>query len=155
MWTGERSDGVCRKLPGLYAARVEPGDEVTAELEGGRLGRIKVSVPAVFDQDDVSQHVWARPCFPGGHFYIPAPGEYVWVAFEGGDPMAPVWLGVFYTPSTRPAALPKEPRQVAISAEKIFLTAQAEATLSTGGTGLRVTQALVDVRDDLKGASDE
>jgi Type VI secretion system/phage-baseplate injector OB domain len=81
-------------FPGVYAAVVK---------DHGVEGELKVSVPAVFEADDPAAHVIARPCFPYGHFFVPEIGEFVWVTFEGGDPRAPVWLGVFYPRGARPA----------------------------------------------------
>ena len=33
---------------------------------------------------------------PFAHFFMPDVGDFVWVAFENGDPVAPVWLGIWY-----------------------------------------------------------
>jgi uncharacterized protein involved in type VI secretion and phage assembly len=83
-------------FPGLYVAGVEDPDD------RDKRGRILVSVPAVFGKSDAEFLVWARPCFPPGHFFVPAKGEKVWVAFENGDPTAPVWLGVLYPAGSVP-----------------------------------------------------
>jgi hypothetical protein len=53
--------------------------------------RLQVSVPAV---PDVSG-AWAQACLPPGWSgSLPAPGDGVWVMFEGGDASYPVWIGV-------------------------------------------------------------
>jgi uncharacterized protein involved in type VI secretion and phage assembly len=80
--------------PGLYVGRVEKVED---------LGRVQVSVPAVFDRTTPEFFVWARPCFPYGHFFVPEVGDKVWVAFEHGDPTAPVWLGIWYPSGAVPA----------------------------------------------------
>jgi uncharacterized protein involved in type VI secretion and phage assembly len=84
-------------FPGVYAGHVtDVGDP-------DKLGRIKLSVPAVFGDDSPQYDAWARPCQPYGHFMIPATGDRVWVAFEDGDPAAPVWLGCWYADGHAPA----------------------------------------------------
>jgi hypothetical protein len=75
------------RFPGLYLAQVE-----TVEDQG----YLQVSVPSIADQAKPDLFVWARPCFPYGHFFMPEKGDKVWLAFENGDPTAPVWLGVWY-----------------------------------------------------------
>jgi hypothetical protein len=82
--------GAHRAFPGLYAGRV------TDVADPERLGRIKVSVPSVFGPDSPGLAPWARPCFPSGHYFVPDVGAHVWIAFENGDPDAPVWLGEWY-----------------------------------------------------------
>jgi uncharacterized protein involved in type VI secretion and phage assembly len=81
------------RFPGLYVARVE-ALETTDTTE--KLGRIQVSIPSIFEASDPTAFAWARPCMPFAHFFVPDVGDYVWVAFENGDPSAPVWLGIWY-----------------------------------------------------------
>jgi len=72
-------------------------------------GRIRVSVPALFGQRTLTD--WALPSFPlaggvnvdskrkgeqFGVFYVPRPGDMVWVEFEQGDFRKPIWTGGFY-----------------------------------------------------------
>lgn len=53
--------------------------------------RLRVRLPAL--GDDVA--MWAAACLPAGaRGELPEVGDQVWVAFEGGDPSFPVWLGV-------------------------------------------------------------
>lgn len=69
---------------GLYSGTV-------TDVEGPNgVGRISVNVPSVFDEDSPYFTVWARPCLPYGHFFIPEVGDQVWIAFEHGDPSSPV-----------------------------------------------------------------
>lgn len=62
------------------------------------LGRIQVSVPAVFG--DIPTN-WALPSVPYAGmqncFYaIPPLNANVWVEFEAGDPERPIWSGCFW-----------------------------------------------------------
>lgn len=79
---------------GLCTNNVDPG--------GG--GRIKAIVPQVFGNSTTETN-WCLPCRPPGWTsnegiagasltQIPATGEQVWIAFEGGDVDYPVWMGV-------------------------------------------------------------
>lgn len=82
------------RYPGLYVGQVEGNDL--------GLGRIQVSIPALFDEANPDLFVWARPCFPYGHFFVPEVGDKVWLAFENGNPSHPVWLGIWYPQDTIP-----------------------------------------------------
>ncbi|MFG2741223.1 phage baseplate assembly protein V [Streptomyces chartreusis] len=75
------------RFPGLYAGTV------TDVFEHGRL---RVSVPSVYDAPGPESHTLARPCLPYGHYFVPPVGAKVWIAFENGDPAAPVWVGTWY-----------------------------------------------------------
>jgi Type VI secretion system/phage-baseplate injector OB domain len=63
-------------------------------------GSVLVTVPTIFG---ATLQVWARPCFPYGHFFVPPVGTKVWVEFEGGDPQYPIWVGTWYPKSVTPA----------------------------------------------------
>jgi uncharacterized protein involved in type VI secretion and phage assembly len=82
------------RYPGLYVGQVEDNDL--------GLGRVQVSVPSVFDHNEPDAFVWARPCFPYGHFFVPEVGDKVWITFENGLPEHPVWLGIWYPEGTLP-----------------------------------------------------
>jgi hypothetical protein len=56
-----------------------------------KLGKVKVSVPAIFPPDELMD---ARPALPYGWFFIPENETQVWVEFEGGDSSLPLWTGV-------------------------------------------------------------
>jgi uncharacterized protein involved in type VI secretion and phage assembly len=103
-------DGGENRFGGLYAATVTSIDNN---------GRVQIRVPSVFDTTDSSGLTWARPCFPWAHFYLPDVNDQVWVAFENGDPGAPVWIGVWY-PSTAlpPTADVSKPQQRVIATPK-------------------------------------
>lgn len=66
-------------------------------------GRVQVTVPGIFG---ATLQVWARPCFPYGHFFVPPVETRVWVEFEAGDPQYPIWVGAWYPQ----AATPQESR---------------------------------------------
>ena len=81
-------------LPGLYAGRVE---------RLGSNGMVLVSIPSVFEETTPESFAWARPCFPYAHVFMPIVGSHVWIGFENGDPVMPVWLGIWYAHGTIPA----------------------------------------------------
>ena len=66
---------------------------VTDNADPENLGRMKVQVPSIYGPEP---ETWARPCFPFGHFYVPAVGTKLWVEFEGGDTNYPIWVGIWY-----------------------------------------------------------
>jgi hypothetical protein len=74
--TRNRFYGIYR---GIVAHNVDPLGQM----------RLQVQVPQVLGQNAV----WAMPCIPAGAATLPAVGRLVWVAFEGGDPNYPVWMG--------------------------------------------------------------
>lgn len=69
--------------------------QVTDNEDPDRRGAVKVRVPSIFGSED-EQAVWARPCLPYGHFFVPPVDARVWVEFEAGDPDYPIWVGVWY-----------------------------------------------------------
>jgi hypothetical protein len=83
------------KYYGKYAGIVTKNDQDTAKK-----GHVVVKVPTVFG-DQVEME--ARPCFPFGHFWVPAVGTKVWVEFEAGDPQYAIWVGVWYADGEVPA----------------------------------------------------
>lgn len=72
-------------MPGLYRAVVCESDPGT--------GRLRVALPRVYGS---APSGWVLPCLPAGSLpsSAPQPGSQVWVAFEGGNPDYPVWIGV-------------------------------------------------------------
>ena len=72
---------------------------VTGNEDDSKCGRITAHVPAIFGR---TLEVWADPCFPPGHFFVPVVGAGVWIEFEGGDTQSPIWTGTFYPENTAP-----------------------------------------------------
>lgn len=79
---------------GKYAGIVSNRDDPKS------IGRLRARVPEVFGEDE--ECGWALPCLPwgGGHnrgfFALPEVGDTVWIEFEAGDPMRPIWAGTFW-----------------------------------------------------------
>jgi uncharacterized protein involved in type VI secretion and phage assembly len=90
-------------FPGLYVGKV------VNVSDDWKVGRVKVVVPSVFDSEDADAAVWARPCFPWGHFFAPNRDDHVWVAFENADPRSPVWLGVWFPDDAAPQEAGTDP----------------------------------------------
>jgi len=72
------------------------------------LGKLQVSVPTIFPEDDL---VTARPALPYGFYFVPEIGAKVWMEFEGGDSGLPIWTGLQYTPGEWPAEGQADPPQ--------------------------------------------
>lgn len=64
------------------------------------IGRVRARVPAVFGEKVESG--WALPCMPfgggkdRGFLAVPEVGDSIWIEFAAGDPMRPIWNGVFW-----------------------------------------------------------
>lgn len=98
---------------------------VANNLDPMQMGRIQVSVPAVFGEGSLS---WAMPCVPYagsgvGFFAIPPNGANVWVEFEAGNPDYPIWSGCFWGAGEAPAV-------PALAEMKVLKTASATITLN-------------------------
>ena len=63
---------------------------VVSATDPTRQRRLLVAAPAVIGFGER----WALPCRAPASRSLPKPGATVWIAFEGGDLNAPVWLGV-------------------------------------------------------------
>jgi hypothetical protein len=101
---GERKQKIVLVTPDLqrHAGKFygKYSGEVISNEDPQQQGRMVVTVPPVFGAE---LEVWARPCLPFGHFYVPAVGAKVWIEFEAGDPDYPLWVGVWYPQNTIPA----------------------------------------------------
>ena len=73
---------------------------VTDREDPKQIGRIRALVPEVFGEEEPCG--WALPCAPWGggrnrgFFAVPDKGDTVWIEFEAGDPMRPIWAGTFW-----------------------------------------------------------
>lgn len=70
--------------------------EVESRIDPMQIGRLLVSVPGLQPEP-----MWAMPCFPpqsldGAGWVLPAPGAGVWVEFEEGEILKPIWTGCWY-----------------------------------------------------------
>jgi hypothetical protein len=99
------------KWRGLVVQVDEQQDDTEAMRQ--QRGRVRVMVPALFGSRMLLD--WALPCYAlaGGRtpdptrageerglFYIPSPGDMVWVEFEQGDMRKPIWTGGFFPERT-------------------------------------------------------
>ncbi len=71
---------------------------VTDNQDPLQIGRVRARVPDVTGDQECG---WAMPCFPfGGNgmgfFALPSVGAGVWIEFEHGDPVYPIWAGCWY-----------------------------------------------------------
>lgn len=79
---------------GKYAGVVTDRDDPKG------IARLRAKVPEVFGPDEDCG--WALPCAPWGggknrgFFAMPDVGDTVWIEFEAGDPMRPIWAGTFW-----------------------------------------------------------
>jgi hypothetical protein len=102
--------------------------KVTNNKDPDNLGRIQVTVPAIYGDDRQS---WAMPCTPYagkdiGWFTIPPVGTNIWVEFEGGDPDYPIWTGCFWGTDE----LPQNARVAEPDRVQVFKTNGITMTLS-------------------------
>ena len=111
--------------------------KVAANKDPLNLGRIQVSVPAIFGEGGQS---WALPCTPYagkdvGFFTIPPVDANVWVEFEGGDPDYPIGSGCFWGENELPEnAKVDDPVKV-----QVFKTEGITITLSNLGNNKGLT----------------
>jgi uncharacterized protein involved in type VI secretion and phage assembly len=92
-----------------------------------KLGRVQVSVPAVFGESSGS---WAMPCTPYagpgvGLYLIPPVDANVWVEFEAGDPNFPIWVGCFWSTGEVPQAA-TEPKMRVLKCDNLTLSIEDE-----------------------------
>jgi type VI secretion system (T6SS) baseplate-like injector VgrG len=93
-------------MPDLYFGKYT--GIVKDNRDADTLGRIQVSVPAIFPEDE---QVQARAALPYGWFFVPENEAKVWVEFEGGDPGLPIWSGVQFVPGEWPDPAKVDPPQ--------------------------------------------
>lgn len=95
----------------------------------GRLLAEVAAVPAALDN-------WCMPCVPYAGFQVgtynmPPIGANVWVEFEGGDPMRPIWAGCFWGEGEMPVEFTETPLMHLWKTE--FITMQFDDTPEEGG----------------------
>lgn len=83
---------------GKYRAKVK------TVMDGGDLGKLVVTLPEIYDDQD-SPPAW--PCVPfagpnHGFVALPEEGDGVWIEFEGGDPSNPIWTGCWWASGDMP-----------------------------------------------------
>ena len=79
---------------GLHPGVVE---DTTDPEERGRC-RVRLhTINGEENEQPLEQLPWSLPCFPAFSFVVPQVGDMVWVAFQGGDPRYPVYVGWFPT----------------------------------------------------------
>lgn len=93
------ADQLRHRFYGKYRGKVK------AVMEGADLGKLIVTVPDVYDDQD-SPPAW--PCVPfagpqHGLVALPEVGDGVWVEFEGGDPSNPIWTGCWWADGNMPS----------------------------------------------------
>jgi hypothetical protein len=88
--------------------------KVTNNLDPDNLGRLQVSVPAVFGDFALN---WALPSVPyagmqNAFYAMPPIAANVWVEFEGGDPEHPIWSGCFWSTGEVPSLATSTPAAI-------------------------------------------
>jgi hypothetical protein len=106
-------DKICCKQRGVVVNNIDPQ----------QIGRLQVSVPAVFGPD---QAVFAMPAVPYagpgvGFLALPPVGANVWIDFEQGDKDFPVWSGCFWNPGEMPAEAFSQPGRKVFKTENVTL----------------------------------
>ena len=152
-----------RSFYGKYRATV------TDNNDPDQSGRVRVKVPALFDDDETD---WATPCVPyapasHGFFVMPEVGDTVWVEFEAGDASRPIWTGGWWTSGNAPALKPEQKQFETNGGQHILLddtsgSMQIEIkdangntitltssgiTLARGGVKIEITDDSVSIND--------
>jgi hypothetical protein len=109
-----------------------------------QLGRLQVSVPAIFGDGRLS---WAMPCSPFagnkiGFFALPPVDSNIWVEFEAGDPDYPIWSGCFWGDGEVPAEPATEDLKI-FKTDSITMTFHDKA--KSGGFTLEVASPVSSV----------
>lgn len=91
-WQASRHYG---KYRGIVTDNVDPDNQ----------GRIKATVPALFDDAATG---WAMPSVPfapqsAGMLMLPEIGSNVWIEFENGDTSYPIWTGCWWPQNNAPS----------------------------------------------------
>ena len=132
------------------------------------LGRIKATVPSVYEAEDSP---WAMPAvaFAGAsHSFLVLPevGDGVWIEFEAGDPSRPIWTGCWWAQGEMPDPKgPKKRNLITSTGMKIVLDddstemqlihpgggeitfTNTDLTIKYGATVIKLSSAGVDVNN--------
>lgn len=122
---------------------------VDAVQTGDDLGIISVKVPDVFGPDFVLERV--RPCSPfagnkHGFVAIPEEGDGVWVEFEAGNTLLPIWTGFWWADGAMPE--PKGPLVrsfITTKGHKLLLNDDANDVRLLHADGAEITMTDSDV----------
>jgi uncharacterized protein involved in type VI secretion and phage assembly len=80
---------------------------VVSNTDSQGQGRIKVKVPALGRDEELAEYAYPVSPFAGnnqGFFFPPEVGSYVWIAFEGGNPGLPLYMGGWWTNPSKTAS---------------------------------------------------
>ena len=72
---------------------------VTKTNDPGMRGRVKAICKWPFGDVELN---WADACMPPGFFFIPKLGDGVWIEFEEGNAIQPIWTGIWYRGGAAP-----------------------------------------------------
>ncbi len=126
-----------RRFYGKYRGKV------VDNFDPAYLGRILAEVAAV----PAAAVNWCMPCVPYagiqvGTYNMPPIGANVWIEFEGGDPMRPIWSGCFWGEGELPVEFCETPLMHLWKTE--FITVQLDDTPEEGGIKIICTPEAVD-----------
>lgn len=96
---------------------------VSTNEDPEKRGRIKATVPSLFGNEETT---WCEYCSPyggsenTGFYMIPDKGSGVWIEFENGDHLLPIWTGTWWAPGKVPKEIsdPTEPTTNIIKTKK-------------------------------------
>jgi hypothetical protein len=116
--------------------------KVLDNVDPMELGRLLAEVAAV----PGASGNWCMPCVPYagiqvGFFNMPPIGANVWIEFEGGDPMRPIWSGCFWGEGELPVEFAETPLMHLWKTE--FITVQLDDTPEEGGIKIICTPPAV------------
>jgi hypothetical protein len=104
-------DRTARQYYGKYSGQVLEFDDELPE-DAALRGEIRVMVPGILEEDPDGNprplQVAAKPSFLPGFFFIPEPGQKVWIEFVAGDIDFPIWTGIWYPDDKSPGTIKSE-----------------------------------------------
>jgi hypothetical protein len=84
---------------------------VVSNEDPDNLGRLKIKCPAIYGDQIFEEFIFPKGVQAGiqsGIFWLPSPGDPVWISCEGGNPRFPIWeYGWWLKDKTIPGAEPK------------------------------------------------